>query len=126
HPASGEFRQVVGDEAEASAAAGGKSRGAARLAAVRDAFEPALQIAHEVGDLLGALTAVAELRMHVEAERRLRATYIAGLIELNRFIGVLQHTGRIDPEGVTESFLHRPHAAVEHAQISLRYRRGEP
>ena len=49
------FRYVVGDEAEASACSGGKPARATRLPAIRDALELHLQVAHEIGDFLGAL-----------------------------------------------------------------------
>src|SRR5262249_29881344 len=77
-------------------------------------------------DFLGALAAEAKFGMHVEAECRLPAAHVAGLVELDRFIGVLQYAGRIDPVGVVQSFLDGPHAAVEYPQISLGYRKREP
>src|SRR5215475_16089871 len=75
-----EFHHVVSDEAEAGACSGGKPARAARLPAVRDALEPHLQVAYEIGHFLSALAAVAKLRMHIEPERRLPAAHIAGLV----------------------------------------------
>ena len=40
--------------------------------------------------------------MHVHAERRLRAAVAAGLVELDRLVGVLQHALRLDAEAVVQ------------------------
>jgi hypothetical protein len=76
---------VVSDEAEAGACSSSEPARAARLPAVRDALEPHLQLAFEIGDLPGALAAVAKPWMHIEPERRLPAAHIAGLVELDRY-----------------------------------------
>ena len=117
---------MIGDQLEAGAGAGGEPGRTIGTAAVGDAFQPALQVPHEVRDLLGAFAGVAELLMHVEAECRQRAADIAGFVELDRLIGVLQHVGGIDAEAVAQSFLDGLHAVIEHAQVTRRDSRRKP
>jgi hypothetical protein len=90
------------------------------------ALRPSVMHSSRVCSFLGALAAEAQLGMHVEAERRLRAAHVAGLVELDRLVGVLQHPRRIDPEAFVQRVLDGLHAAVEHAQVRLGDRRREP
>src|SRR6185437_6103893 len=90
---------------------------------VADTFEPLLQLADEMRHLLAALPVVAEFRKYIEAERRLRAANVSGLVELYRLVGVLEHPRGLDPKAVVERLFYRLDAAVEHAQIRFRHRR---
>ncbi len=127
HPALGEFGDVVGHQREAGAGAGREVRWAAVALGAGDAFEPAEEIAQEVGGLLQALLAELEAGMHVEPKRRLRPAQRAGLVVLNRLVGRLQHPGRGDPEALVQRILERLHALVEdfHFHVDARHLRAE-
>src|SRR6267154_1482917 len=87
----------------------------------RHAFEPLLQFARYVGDFAQARLVDLERWMDVHAERRLRAAIAAGLVVLDRLVGVLQHAAGLDTEALDQRVAHRLDAAIEVAEIGARY-----
>src|SRR5262249_17332353 len=86
--ALGEFCLMLGHEVEAGAGAGGKACWTiVPPPHAAYALDPRQELTQEVRYLLQPLAAEAELRMHVEPQRRIRAAYLTSLVELDRLVG---------------------------------------